>query len=93
MKKSILLFLLFSFSMSLIAQDIIITKEDERIEARILQEYNAVIQYELYNDPGGTAYFLSKNKIKTITYKNGNVVNYFDSQTNSNSLPFNPLTF
>jgi hypothetical protein len=71
MKKFIFLSLLLLFATNLFAQDIIITKEDTRIEAKILTVYNAVISYKLFNDPDGATYYISKNNIKTITYQNG----------------------
>jgi len=83
MKKFPFLLLFVCFSTYLFAQDIIITKENERIEAKILFEYDAVIKYALFNDPEGTALLIAKSKIKTITYENGDVVSFEHITTNT----------
>jgi len=67
MKKFTLVFLFLCFSTSLLAQDIILTKENERIEAKVLMEYEAVVQYKLFNALTDSIYFISKAKISTIT--------------------------
>jgi hypothetical protein len=71
MKKMVFLSLVLLLSTNLFAQDIIITKEDTLIEAKILKEYNAVISYALFSDPDGAIYYISKSKIKTIKYQDG----------------------
>jgi len=83
MKKLVLFFLFLSFSACLLAQDIIVTQEDKVIEAKILKIYEAVIKYALYNDQDETAYFLSKAKIKSITFENGTVEYFDESKTNT----------
>jgi hypothetical protein len=81
MKKLILLSLLLLFSISLMAQDIIVTKDGERIEAKIVEEYEAVIKYALFSELDGALHLLLKTNIKTITYQNGRVEN-FDAVSN-----------
>ena len=76
MKKAIFLLLLLNFSACLFAQDIIITKEDERIEAKIITVYDAVVKYALFNDPNGPTTLILKSKLKSITYENGQVENF-----------------
>ena len=76
MKKLILLSILLFYSAHLFAQDIIITKEDVRIEATILKEYNSVISYTLFDDPDNTTYYISKANIKTITYHDGQELSF-----------------
>jgi hypothetical protein len=78
MKKSTLLFFFLCFSASLLAQDIIITKDNVRIEAKVLMEYEAVIKYSLFNTLTDSTYLIPKAKINTITYENGKVVSYED---------------
>jgi len=90
MKKLVLLFLFLSFSACLFAQDIIITQEDKVIEAKILKVYEAVIKYTLYNNQDETAYFLSKTKIKSITFENGDV-EYFDEPKTNTAQPYSTV--
>ena len=87
MKKIILVFILSSFSVFLLAQDIIITQDNETIKAIIVTEYEAVIKYALYDDPDGPTHLILKSKINSIAYKNGRV-EYFDIP--SVSTPANP---
>jgi len=87
MKKIILAFILSSFSVFLLAQDIIITQDNETIKAIIVTEYEAVIKYALYDDPDGPTQLILKSKINSIVYENGKV-EYFD--TPSASTPANP---
>jgi len=71
MKKIFLLFLFFSFFTGLFAQDIIITKKGERIEAKVITVYEAVIKYALFSDPDGPTFLIMKSKIESLTYANG----------------------
>jgi len=80
MKKLTLTFLFLSLSTSLLAQDIIITKDNKRIEARILREDNTVILYSLFNASADTTYLFSKKNISSITYENGKVVSFKDKE-------------
>ena len=72
-KKVIFLSIFLGFSTFLFSQDVIVTQKDERIEAKIITEYDAVIKYVLYSDPDGQTQLILKSKIKTITYENGKV--------------------
>jgi len=76
MKKLSLFILLISSSIYLFSQDIIITTDNERIEAKILFEYDMVIKYALYNNQNGNTFIISKEKIKTLTYQNGKVATF-----------------
>ena len=92
MKKITLTFLFLWFSASLLAQDIIITKKNERIEAKVLIEYGDFIQYVLFNAPADTIYTVTKAKINTITYENGEVVSYKDIKPAAPDIPGNNNT-
>jgi len=78
MKQFIFFSLLLSFSTYLFAQDIIVTKTGERIEAKVLVEYDAVIKYALFSDPDGPTQLIIKEKIATLTYENGEVATFED---------------
>ena len=62
----------------MLAQDIIITKDNERIEVNVLMEYDAVIQYRFFKTSTDSTYLIPKAKINTITYKSGKVVSFED---------------
>ena len=92
MKKFTLIFLFLCFSASLLAQDIIITKENERIEAKVLKEYEAVILYSLFNTSTDSTYLIQKAKINTITYEDGKVFSYNDIKPAASNISGNNNT-
>ena len=83
MKKLFLFSLFVCFSVCLFSQDIIITNENERIEAKILFVYDAVIKYSLFKDPENTAYLIATERIRTIIYEKGEVVTFEKPNNNS----------
>ena len=83
MKKIVLLASLLCFAASLFAQDIIVTKDNERIEAKIVKTYDAVIKYALFSDPDGETFLMAKSKIVTILYEDGLVETYENAGTNN----------
>jgi hypothetical protein len=82
MKKIILLSLFLSFSTCLFSQDIILTKENERIEAVVLIVYEAVVKYAPYRNQD-TTILMHLAKIKTITYENGTIENFENFSRNT----------
>jgi hypothetical protein len=84
MKKLSLLSLFLCFSAYLFAQDIIVTKDNERIEAKVLKLYDAVIKYALFSDPDGETFLMAKSRITTILYEDG-VVETFDNTNSAES--------
>jgi len=74
-KKYYLLPLLFSLSAILFAQDIIITKKGDTIEAKVITVYEAVIKYAHFSDPDGPTSLILKSNIESLTYENGIVEN------------------
>jgi len=83
MKKIIFLSLLLCFSASLFSQDVIVTIENDTIEAKILKVYESAVKYAFFDDQEGTSYFISKTKIKTITYENGMVESFEGAPANA----------
>jgi hypothetical protein len=75
MKKLILLSLFLTLSTCLFSQDIIITKENERIEANVITVYDALVKYALYSNQDSTVLMPLVN-VKSITYKSGFVENF-----------------
>jgi hypothetical protein len=83
MKKLILLSSLLCFTICLFAQDIIVTKDNERIEAKVLKTYDAVIKYALFSDPNGETFLMAKSKIVTILYEDGVVETFENAGANT----------
>jgi len=83
MKKIFLLSLFLCFSAYLFAQDIIVTIENDSIEAKVLKTYDAVVKYVLFDDQQGTSFFIAKAKINSILYENGVVENFESATVNS----------
>ncbi len=72
MKKLFLLLALF-LSVSAFAEDVIITKNSERINAIILEVNLDVIKYKKSDSPDGPTYTMVKDDIASVLYSNGQV--------------------
>jgi hypothetical protein len=83
MKKIIFLFLFVCSSTHLFSQDIIITKDDQIIKAKIVQVYDAVIKYSLFEEPDSETFLILKSKIISLTYEDGQVVSFEEFNKNS----------
>lgn len=74
MRKSLLtLVLVLTASLSLTAQDIIVLRNSERIDARIIEVTSTEITYTLADDGSGQVFRLSVAEIASIMYGNGDV--------------------
>lgn len=58
------------------AQDVIVTKQSERIDAKILKVTDSEIEYKRQNNLDGPTFTLSTSKIATIIFSNGDVQAY-----------------
>lgn len=72
MKKILLIVVLFATQVTM-AQDVIVTKQSERIDAKILKVTDKEVEYKKQNNPDGPTFTLSTSKIATIIYKSGDV--------------------
>jgi len=87
MKKSIFLLIFTSTAICTFAQDIIVTRDAVRIEAKILEVSSSEIKYKEYNDQDGPLFILNTSEINTIIYQNGSVKIYGqDQQTTPQSV-------
>ena len=57
----------------LVAQDVIVTRQAERIDARVLEVSETAIKYKKTSNPDGPTFVLSTEKIASILYANGEV--------------------
>ena len=55
------------------AQDMIVTKDSRKIEAKVTEVNADNVRYKNFNNQDGPVYSLSKNDIVTIIYQNGQV--------------------
>jgi len=73
MKKIVLVLLSVFITSFLFAQDIIITKEGNKIESKILEINEYEIKYKNFANLNGPVYAIKKSGIVTIIYENGQV--------------------
>lgn len=83
MKKSIFLLIFTSTAICTFAQDIIVTRDAKRIEAKILEVSSSEIKYKEYNYQDGPLFILNTSEINTIIYQNGSVKIYGQDQQNT----------
>lgn len=76
MKKLFFLFATLIITFSATAQDIIVTKESKKIEAKITEVSKSEIKYKKFDYQDGPTFILSTDDIVTIIYANGEVVVY-----------------
>jgi len=74
-------------SLSLFAQDIIITNDARKIEAKILEVSKTEIKYKELDNLEGPTFILSVEDINSIIYANGKVELYNNTQSADNSEP------
>ena len=80
MKKSLTLLLLVILSSLSFAQDIIITKDKERIQAKILEVSKDEIKYKKFTYQDGPIFSIDIDEVVTVAYENGEVEVY-DEET------------
>ena len=74
MKKLIVIACALLASVMLFAQDIIVTKEAKKIDAKILEVSTSEIRYQELDNLDGPVFVLRTDEIVTIIYANGKVV-------------------
>jgi len=73
MKKLFLLVAAAFVAFGAFAQDIIVTRDAKRVEAKILEVSSSEIKYKEFNNQQGPTFVLTTNEINTIIYQNGTV--------------------
>jgi len=73
MKKLLSLIIIIIINCSIKAQDIMITKDGQKIEAKIEEVGIETIKYKKYNNQSGAAYLILKSDIASILFENGEV--------------------
>ena len=85
MKKIFTFCIIAMMAMPLFAQDIIVTTNAQKIEAKILEVSKTEIKYKEKNNLDGPTFILETAEINSIIYSNGKVVLY--NQDTHNTLP------
>ncbi len=76
MKKIFTLVLLASYSVLFFAQDVIITKDKEQIQAKILEVSKDEIKYKKFTYQDGPIFSIDIDEVVTVAYENGEVEIY-----------------
>jgi hypothetical protein len=80
MKRIILFISLVAIAMTSMAQDIIVTRSQTRIEGKVLEISDTEVKYNKQESPNGPSLILPTSEIVTILLANGEVVNFQPSQ-------------
>lgn len=76
MKKLFFLFASLAIVISAMAQDVIITTDAQKIDAKIIEVSKTEIKYKEKDNPNGPTFVLETGEISSIIYANGKVVFY-----------------
>jgi len=71
MYRTIVIFMLFNLSVA--AQDVIITTNNEEISAKIEEYHIETISYKKFENLSGPSYHIKKSHVSKIVFENGNI--------------------
>lgn len=80
--KRVIIFSLFLLCgmQALLAQDVIVTRLSERIDAKILEVSETEIKYKKQNNPDGPTFIISTEKVSSVIYSNGEVQSFSQAE-------------
>lgn len=70
--KNFTFLLLFIFTLSISAQDLIITSDDEEISSKVEEIHIETISYKKFDNLTGPSYHIKKSEVSKIVFENGN---------------------
>ncbi|MBO6075280.1 MAG: hypothetical protein J6P74_09150 [Paludibacteraceae bacterium] len=73
MKKIVSLLFAACVAVGAFAQDLIITRDGQRLEAKVLEVSNAEVKYKEFNNQDGATFILRADEINTVVFENGSV--------------------
>ena len=76
MKKFLILFVTMITSIVALAQDLIVTTDSKKIEAKIIEISSDQVKYKEYDMPDGPTFVLSTKEISMIIFSSGKVILY-----------------
>lgn len=88
--KQILTLLLLLFSMTAMAQDIIVKKDGTAIQAIVTEILSSDVKYKKFSNPNGPTYTIAIADLISITYENGDV-DRFNTPTPTQEEPATPV--
>jgi hypothetical protein len=91
MKKYFILLIATVLSICTFAQDVIVTKDSKKIDAKILEVSKSEIKYKEADNLEGPTFVLEVDDINSIIYSNGKVVLYNGQQSVKNTIQQEPL--
>ncbi|MBE6312164.1 MAG: hypothetical protein E7076_03310 [Bacteroidales bacterium] len=72
-------------SLTVFSQDLIVTKQDKTIKAKIEEVSDAEIRYKEFDNPTGPTFVVKTTDISTVVYSNGTVKNYLADEPEMSS--------
>lgn len=82
--RKITTLVLMSLSLAVSAQDIIVTRDNKRIDANITEVSGDNIRYKKANSPDGPVFVMPVKDINSIVYKNGDVQTFEETTATQN---------
>lgn len=73
MKKIVSLLFAACVAVGAFAQDLIITRDGQRLEAKVLEVSSAEVKYKEFNNQDGATFILRADEINTVVFENGSV--------------------
>ena len=90
MKKVILSFIAVCSTLISFSQDVIITVDEQQIQAKILEISSTEIKYLDYNNQDGPVYVLTNKEVQSVQLANGNIKTYEQQSLESDVSPILP---
>ena len=83
-----IIFFLISFCISAHAQDVMVRKNGDTIEGKVVEVGIDRVTYKINNDLNGASFIIRKSELKTIEFANGQIVllNYHDKIKNKKTV-------
>lgn len=94
MKRFLLLITCLLCGIGVAAQDIILKRNAEEIEALVKEITDTDVKYKKFSNPGGVTYSIRRSEIFSITYENGSTEHFTEttSQADADSYPYPPVS-
>jgi hypothetical protein len=91
--RGVLLVMFFiAISSACFAQDIIVTKDSKKIEAKVTEVGTEIIKYKLFDHQDGPNYTVPTNTIASIIYQNGTVETFTSKNASTQAAPVTTQT-
>lgn len=85
--KKITFFAVFAFiSITCFSQDVISLKRGVKLDATVTEITPTLVRYKLFTEPNGRIYFMYKDDVDSIVYKNGKVEKFIQSDSDNQKI-------